>query len=143
MYCGDVQRIIVGRDGAFYTYIMASASGVLYVGVTNNLVVRVAEHKEGSIAGFTQRYRVNRPVWYEPHSSIRAAIAREKEIKGWKRMRKVHLIEERNPRWHDFSLGPATTVEPRTPENRHSERSLRSEESLLDRSKRDSWLRSE
>ena len=85
---------------------MASNSGVLYVGVTNNLVARVAQHKEGMVPGFTQRYHVNRLVWCEPHSSIRAAIVREKEIKGWGRMKKVRLIEGRNPEWRDLSLGP-------------------------------------
>jgi putative endonuclease len=127
----------VARDGAFYTYMMASHSGVIYVGVTNNLVVRVAQHKDGLLPGFTQRYCANRLVWYEPHSGIRAAIAREKEIKGWRRMKKVRLIEERNPKWHDLSLGPPP------PPHRHSERSLRSEESLFDRSERDFSLRSE
>ncbi len=73
---------VMARDGSFYTYIMASDSGVLYVGVTNNLTVRVGEHKERLIPGFTRKYNVTKLVWYEPHSSIRAAIAREKQIKG-------------------------------------------------------------
>ncbi len=95
----------MARDGSFYTYIMASDSGVLYVGVTNNLIVRVGEHKERLIPGFTRKYNVTKLVWYEPHSSIRAAIAREKQIKGWARMKKVKLIEQRNRGWQDLS-GP-------------------------------------
>jgi putative endonuclease len=93
----------MARDGSFYTYIMASKSGVLYVGVTNNLAVRVAQHKERLIPGFTQKYHVTNLVWYEPHSSIRPAIAREKQIKAWGRMKKVRLIEQRNPTWRDLS----------------------------------------
>jgi putative endonuclease len=95
----------MARDGSFYTYIMASNSGVLYVGVTSNLVARVAQHKERTVPGFTQRYNVTKLVWYESHNSVRAAIAREKEIKTWRRMKKVRLIETRNPTWRDLSLG--------------------------------------
>ena len=97
----------MARDGSFYTYIMASESGVLYVGVTNNLVVRVGQHKDGLLPGFTQKYRVTKLVWYEPHNSIRAAIEREKQIKGWGRTKKVRLIQERNPSWRDLSIPPA------------------------------------
>ena len=95
----------MARDGSFYTYLMASDSGVLYIGVTNNLVVRVAQHKDKLVPGFTQKYNVTKLVWYEPHSSIKAAIAREKQIKGWGRMKKVRLIEEKNPDWRDLSKG--------------------------------------
>ncbi len=93
------------RDGTFYDYIMASDSGVLYVGVTNNLQVRVGQHKDRFVPGFTQRYNVTKLVWYEPHSSIRSAIAREKQIKGWDRQKKVRLIEKQNPAWRDLSKG--------------------------------------
>ena len=72
----------MASDGSFYTYIMASRSGVLYVGVTNNLAARVAQHKARLTPGFTQEYNVTKLVWFEPHSSIRAAITREKQIKG-------------------------------------------------------------
>lgn len=71
-------------------------------GVTNKLVVRVAQHKGRLVPEFTQRYNVTKLVWYEPHNSIRAAIAREKQIKGWGRMKKVRLIEEHNPTWRDI-----------------------------------------
>ena len=106
-------KVKMARDGSFYTYIMASKSGVLYVGVTNNLAVRVGQHKDQRVPGFTSHYNVTKLVWYEPHSSIRAAIAREKEIKGWRRSKKVRIIEERNATWWDLSSGP--------PPNRHSE----------------------
>lgn len=72
----------------FYVYIMASRSRVLYVGVTNDTARRVTEHKQGSVPGFTTRYRVTRLVYFEQFADIRDAIAREKKIKGWVRTRK-------------------------------------------------------
>ncbi len=91
------------RADTFWTYIMASESGVLYVGVTDNLASRVLQHQSKLIPGFTQKYNVTKPVWFEPHSSVRTTISREKEIRGWGRMKKVKLIEERNPSWKDLS----------------------------------------
>ncbi|SRR6266508_1621855 len=85
----------------FYVYIMASRSRVLYTGVTNDIARRVYEHKRSLIAGFTSRYRITRLVHFEEFGDIRDAIAREKEIKGWVRARKIQLIEERNPTWED------------------------------------------
>ena len=87
----------------FYVYILASRSRVLYVGVTNNLARRMNEHRHGSLPSFTARYRVTRLVYFEEFADIRAAIAREKEIKGWVRRRKVRLIERMNPTWEDLS----------------------------------------
>ena len=89
--------------GIYYIYIMASRSRVLYTGVTNDLARRVNEHKQGLITGFTSRYRVSRLVHFEEFADIRDAIAREKEIKGWKRSRKTSLIERRNPTWEDLA----------------------------------------
>jgi putative endonuclease len=89
----------------FWVYIMASRSRVLYTGVTNDLGRRVNEHKQGLIAGFTQRYRITRLVHFEAYADIREAIAREKQIKGWVRSRKIKLIEERNPLWRDLAEG--------------------------------------
>ena len=86
----------------YYVYVMASRSRVLYVGVTNDLARRVSEHKRGHNAGFTSRYRVTRLVYFEEFADIRDAIAREKTIKGWRRSRKVSLIEARNPSWEDL-----------------------------------------
>ena len=90
----------------YYVYIMASRSRVLYVGVTNDLARRVNEHKRGLNAGFTSRYRVTRLVYFEEFADIRDAIAREKAIKGWKRSRKISLVEARNPTWEDLAESP-------------------------------------
>ena len=90
--------------GTYYIYIMASRSRVLYVGVTNDVARRVSEHKQGLIAGSTCKYRVTRLVYFEEFVDIRDAIAREKDIKGWKRSRKISLIETRNPTWEDLAL---------------------------------------
>jgi putative endonuclease len=88
-----------------YVYTMASASRVLYTGVTNDLHRRVWEHKQKFIDGFTKRYNITRLVYYEETSDIRAAIEREKQIKGWLRAKKVALIESVNPGWSDLSEG--------------------------------------
>jgi putative endonuclease len=87
----------------YCTYIMASLSRKVYVGVTNNLLRRTVEHKRASLQGFTQKYRINRLVYFESFQYVRDAIAREKKIKGWRRSRKVELIESRNPTWADIS----------------------------------------
>src|SRR5438477_12742107 len=89
----------------YWVYIMASLSRVLYTGVTNDVGRRVNEHKQGLIAGFTRRYRIIRLVYFEEHGDIRDAIAREKQIKGWVRSRKIKLIEERNPTREDLAEG--------------------------------------
>jgi putative endonuclease len=82
---------------------MASASRVLYVGVTGDLVRRVREHKQRSVLGFTARYRVTEVVYFEAFGDARVAIAREKQIKGWLRARKIALVEALNPQWKDLS----------------------------------------
>ncbi len=87
----------------YYVYIMASISRVLYVGVTDDIVRRVAEHKAGEIEGFTKQYRLKKLVHYEEFGDIRQAIAREKQLKGWRREKKVELIEAENPNWKDLS----------------------------------------
>jgi putative endonuclease len=87
----------------YSVYIMASASGVLYIGVTNNLDRRVFEHKNKMVPGFSARYNVRKLVYFELFGNVRAAIAREKELKGWLRRRKVALIESVNPHWNDLS----------------------------------------
>jgi putative endonuclease len=87
----------------YFVYILASTqNGTLYVGVTSDLIRRVAEHREGAIPGFTERYGVKRLVWFEGHDSIEAAIRREKRLKKWPRAWKVALIEEANPQWRDL-----------------------------------------
>ena len=87
----------------YYVYIMASQSGVLYTGVTNDLNRRVGEHKEGLIPGFTRKYKVNRLVYYESMRDVNAAIAREKQIKRWRREKKMSLIETINRGWDDLA----------------------------------------
>jgi len=84
-------------------YILASRwHGTLYVGVTSELAKRVWQHKNDVLPGFTRRYGVHRLVWYEPHESMVAAIAREKAINAWKRQWKIELIERSNPQWLDL-----------------------------------------
>ena len=84
--------------------IMASESGVLYIGITNDLEDRVFQHKRKGGPGFTARYNVQKLVYFELFRDVRAAIAREKELKGWLRKKKVALIESVNPQWRDLSL---------------------------------------
>ena len=92
-------------DRVFHVYILAGKSGVLYTGMTNNLVHRVYQHKHKQIPGFTQKYNVTQLVWFEAHGRATSAIAREKQIKAWSRSKKVALIEAANPRWKDLSEG--------------------------------------
>ena len=88
---------------AYWVYILASRSRVLYTGVTNDLARRVKEHKAGLTPSFSQRYRVTRLVYFEQFGYIRNAIAREKQIKRWVRARKLALIEAHNPTWADLA----------------------------------------
>ncbi len=87
----------------YYVYIMTNRSGTLYTGMTNDLLRRVHEHKTGQGSAFTQKYRITRLVYYEETPDVRVAIAREKEIKGWLRKKKIDLIESLNPAWEDLS----------------------------------------
>jgi putative endonuclease len=92
-------------DHNYYVYILCSTNGVLYVGMTNDLAYRVSQHKQGKIPGFTKRYNVNRLVYFEHTHHVDAAIAREKQIKGWVREKKAALVESRNPQWADLYPG--------------------------------------
>ena len=87
----------------YYVYIMTSPSGTLYTGMTNNLQRRVYEHKNKLIDGFTKKYNVTRLVYHELHHDVRDAIAREKQIKSWRRSKKIDLIKSLNPTWKDLS----------------------------------------
>jgi putative endonuclease len=90
-------------DRQYYVYMLASQrNGTLYTGVTNEIGRRTWEHKNDLIEGFTKRYGVHILVWYEVHENISAAIAREKQIKGWNRAWKIRLIEENNSGWNDL-----------------------------------------
>jgi putative endonuclease len=94
-------------------YIVASRqNGTIYVGVTSALWNRIATHKSKGIPGFTSRYKVDRLVWYEHHHDMTAAIAREKQLKGWSRAKKLALIEKMNPEWSDLHdvIDPVSTV---------------------------------
>ena len=87
----------------YHVYILASASRVLYTGVTSDIQRRVSQHREKRVPGFSARYNVRELVYFEPFSDIRVAIAREKQIKGWLRVKKIALIESLNPGWKDLS----------------------------------------
>jgi putative endonuclease len=87
----------------YFVYILASdRNGTLYTGVTSNILGRTYQHKEGLAEGFTKRYSVKRLVWFEPHTDVRNAIQREKNIKHWSRAWKLALIEKTNPTWRDL-----------------------------------------
>ncbi len=87
----------------YYVYILASQrNGTLYVGMTNDLIKRVYEHKQGLVEGFTKKYNVHMLVYYEQTNDVNAAITREKQLKKWKREWKLNLIEEFNPEWKDL-----------------------------------------
>ena len=91
---------------SYWVYVLASKPhGTLYIGVTNSLERRVWQHRTGMIAGFTKRYRVTRLVYFEDFRDIGNAIARETELKGWLRRRKMALIETGNPLWNDLAAG--------------------------------------
>ncbi len=87
----------------YYVYILTNRSKTLYTGVTNDLIRPVYEHKQKLIPGFTQKYNIDKLAYYEETVDVTAAIAREKQIKGWLRVKKIALIESMNPEWHDLS----------------------------------------
>ena len=93
------------RQHNYWTYMMASVSRVIYVGVTNDLQRRVWEHKQKLVEGFTKEYSCTKLVWFEEFREISDAIACEDRIKGLLRTRKIALIEEKNPYWGDLSEG--------------------------------------
>ncbi len=87
----------------YYVYIMASKrNGTLYIGVTNDLIRRVYEHKNNLVEGFTNKYRVHKLVYWEQSENIESALQREKQLKIWKRQWKLALIEEHNASWQDL-----------------------------------------
>jgi len=91
------------RQHHYYVYILTNHTGTLYTGITNNLVRRLDEHRRGVGSKFTAKYNIKRLVHFEVYQYVRDAIAREKEIKGWRREKKVALIEQTNPGWKDLS----------------------------------------
>ncbi len=89
---------------SFFVYILASRrNGTLYVGMTDNLARRIWEHRTGAVPGFTRKYGVKTPVWYELHESRETAFQRERQIKNWNRAWKLELIERLNPAWRDLT----------------------------------------
>jgi len=87
----------------YYVYILCNfRNGTLYIGVTNNLVKRIYEHKSDFVEGFTKKYKIHRLVYFEQTSSIESAINREKQLKKWNRKWKLELIERKNPEWNDL-----------------------------------------
>ena len=91
------------RHRCYYTYIMSNRSKTIYTGMTNNLHKRVFQHKLGINEGFTKKYKLDRLVYWETYGNVLEAIAREKEIKGWLRIKKIQLIVGLNPTWADLS----------------------------------------
>ena len=91
------------HEGSYFTYLVASRSHTLYIGVTGDLRRRVFEHKWKDHDGFTAKYNCDRLVWFESYEDVTAAIAREKQLKGWRREKKIALIEKKNPAWIDLS----------------------------------------
>lgn len=90
----------------YWVYILTNWSKtVLYIGVTDNLARRLAEHRDKVVDGFTKKYHVDRLVYYEQTNDVNAAIAREKQLKAWRREKKNALIESVNPQWRDLSVG--------------------------------------
>jgi len=93
------------RQHRYWVYILGSLSGTLYIGITSNLSFRVCQHKEHTFRGFTANHDVDRLLYYETYGEVSQAIAREKQLKGWLRKKKVALIEKSNPQWRDLSRG--------------------------------------
>ena len=94
------------RDGShykFWVYILTSRSGTLYIGITGYFEQRIHQHKYDSIEGFTKKYQCHRLVYYESFQQVEIAISREKQLKGWRREKKIGLIEKLNPRWQDLA----------------------------------------
>lgn len=87
----------------YYVYIMSNRAGITYIGITNNILRRVAEHKTGKYPGFSKKHHTHRLVYYEEHQYVNDAIYREKQIKTWRKEKKRDLITFLNPKWADLS----------------------------------------
>jgi putative endonuclease len=103
------------RDRTYYTYIVASRTRVLYIGVTSNIEVRMKQHKTKAFAGFTADYNCNRLVYYQCYDDPNRAIGREKQLKGWTRTKKLALIKKINPTWIDLSENWGKPLQPISP----------------------------
>jgi putative endonuclease len=100
-YNAPLHRVF--KTKSYCVYVLANVSGVLYTGITSSIVRRVLEHKQKMIPGFTQKYNVNRLVYYEVFENVHSAITSEKRIKAWRREKEIALIESSNPKWIDLS----------------------------------------
>ena len=89
---------------SYYVYILASESGTLYIGVTNNLIRRIWEHKNDSVEGFTKKYGCHKLIYFEEYYDPKTAILREKQLKNWNRQKKQNLIKTLNPSWKDLAV---------------------------------------
>jgi putative endonuclease len=87
----------------YWVYMVASNTGTIYVGMTNSLEHRIGQHQAGEKEGFSKTYGCKRLVYWESYDSVLRAIGREKQLKGWRRSKKIALIEKKNPRWQDLS----------------------------------------
>ena len=96
---------------SYWVYIMTNKSRTLYIGVTNDLARRVYEHKHKLVEGFTSRYNLDRLIYTEETKDVRAAIAREKQLKGWTRAKKIGLIDAVNPQWRNLAAELTETEE--------------------------------
>ena len=105
----------------FWVYILGSATGTLYVGMTNDLERRLFEHRAGIVPGFASRYGLTRLLYFEETTDVFEAITREKQIKGWSRRKKIQLLESVNPSWRDLSRDWVMSCHP---EERSDEGSL-------------------
>lgn len=86
----------------YYVYIMGSISGTLYIGITNHLIKRVYEHKKGLIDGFSKKYKCKKLLYFEEYKHVQDAIKREKQLKNWRRFKKIGLINKKNSKWEDL-----------------------------------------
>jgi putative endonuclease len=101
--CDTLSAVRDGFNYTFWVYILTSRTGTLYIGITGYIDRRISQHKMDSIEGFTKKYKVHRLVYYETFDYVLNAIRREKQLKGWRREKKIALIEKTNPRWQDLS----------------------------------------
>jgi putative endonuclease len=101
--CDTLSAVRDGFKYKFWVYILTSSTGTLYIGITGYIDRRISQHKMDSIEGFTKKYKVHRLVYFETFGHVQNAIRREKQLKGWRREKKIALIEKTNPRWQDLS----------------------------------------
>jgi len=92
----------------YFVYLLSSQTKTLYIGMTNNLDRRLLEHRSGLVEGFSKKYKTEKLVYFEETTDVYSALNREKELKGWRREKKVRLIESVNPKWVDLSVDPSS-----------------------------------